>query len=334
MILNSSKMLFLSIMIISTMITISSNNWLGMWMGLEMNLMAFIPLISESKDKKSSQAMMIYFLTQSIGSIVLLMSVTINSLMFIIPLLTNDLAMIMIMISIMIKVGAAPFHFWFPEMMANLNWTKCLILMTWQKIAPLVILSNITPNNWFLYLAVILSALAGSIGGLNQTSLRKIMAYSSINHLSWMMMFMSMNASWYKYLIIYSLLVTMICLLMNSMNVLFINQAILSSPSMMEKMTLTISMLSIGGLPPFLGFLPKWMVIQSMINSELYMVLIIMVLTSLLTLFYYLRLTTAFVLMFSMGNKWIIYKSPSKLLLMSILMINLTLPVFMFIGFF
>nr|WRO45299.1 NADH dehydrogenase subunit 2 [Leptoglossus occidentalis] len=334
MMLNSNKLLFISILIISTMITVSANNWLGMWMGLEMNLMAFIPLISKSKDKKSSQAMMIYFLTQSIGSITLLFSVMINSLIFLSPLLIQELTSMMIMTSIMIKVGAAPFHFWLPEMMANLNWDECMILMTWQKIAPLTVLHNSMPNNWFLYTAVILSAMAGGIGGLNQTSLRKILAFSSINHLGWMMMFMSMNASWYKYLLIYSILVVLICSMFKNMNALFINQLVSASPSLFEKMTLTISLLSIGGLPPFLGFLPKWMVIQSMINSGLYLLMVVMMLCSLLTLFYYLRLMTAFILSYSSTNKWIVYKPPKKILLMSFLLINFTLPIFMVIGFF
>nr|QWX95550.1 NADH-ubiquinone oxidoreductase chain 2 [Acidomeria sordida] len=332
--MNSNKMLFLTILILSTLITMSANNWLGMWMGLEMNLMAFIPLISKSKDKKSSQAMMIYFLTQSIGSIMLLFSIMMNSLMFLSAIMINELIMVMIMISIMIKVGAAPFHFWLPEMMANLGWIECIILMTWQKIAPLTILSNTMPNNWFLYLAVALSGIIGGMGGLNQTSLRKILAYSSINHLGWMMMFMSMSSMWYKYLMIYSILVVMICLLMKTMNVLFINQLMSTSPSMMEKLIFTMSLLSIGGLPPFLGFLPKWMVLQNMINSELYLLMTVMMLSSLMTLFYYLRLMTAFILSYSTVNKWIIYKTPSKFMLFSFLLINLTLPIFMIIGFF
>nr|QWX95598.1 NADH-ubiquinone oxidoreductase chain 2 [Plectropoda cruciata] len=334
MILNSNKMLFLIILISSSLVTLSANNWLGMWMGLEMNLMSFIPLISKSKNKKSSQAMMIYFLSQSIGSITLLFSVLINSLVFTSPALINELTTIMIMISIMIKVGASPFHFWLPEMMVNLNWLECLLLMTWQKMAPLTILSNIMPNNWFMYTSIMLSVAVGSISGLNQTSLRKILAYSSINHLGWMMMFMSMNTSWYKYLIIYSILITMICLLMNMKNVFFINQLVSSSPSVMEKLTYVTLMFSIGGLPPFLGFLPKWMVIQSLINSELYLLLLIMMLFSLLTLFYYLRMMMSFILLYSTINKWIIHKIPNKSMLFMFLLMNSTLPVFMTISFF
>nr|YP_010692652.1 NADH dehydrogenase subunit 2 [Notobitus meleagris]WBV80527.1 NADH dehydrogenase subunit 2 [Notobitus meleagris] len=331
--MNKSKILFLSMLLVSTMLIISSTNWFGMWMGMEMNLMSFIPLISKNKNKNVSQAMMTYFLSQSLGSIILMFSVLINPLLFTSINLIDETTKILIMISLMIKVGAAPFHFWLPEMMANLGWMECLLLMTWQKIGPLMVLSNIIPNNWFLYLSVIFSALIGSVGGLNQTSLRKIMAYSSINHLGWMMMFMSMNINWYKYLIIYSILVSLICFFFKKKNIFFMNQLNSSSPSLLEKFNYTVLFLSIGGLPPFLGFLPKWMVLQSMINSGLYMMLILMMLLSLITLFYYIRLMTAYILNYSTINKWNIYKEPSKLMMFLSLLINLTLPIFMIIGF-
>nr|YP_010994996.1 NADH dehydrogenase subunit 2 [Molipteryx fuliginosa]WOZ14004.1 NADH dehydrogenase subunit 2 [Molipteryx fuliginosa] len=327
MILNLNKMLFLIILVISTLITLSANNWLSMWMGLEMNLMSFIPLISKKKNKKSSQAMMMYFLTQSIGSITLLFSILMNSIMFMYPSLSNDPIIMMTMASIMIKVGAAPFHLWLPEMMTKLNWPECMLLMTWQKVAPLTVLSNMALNNWFLYISVFASTMVGGLAGLNQTSLRKLLAYSSISHLGWMMMFMTVSTSWYKYLIIYSLLIIMICTLMKK-NVFFINQLMVSSVSLTEKMTYTILILSLGGLPPLLGFLPKWMVMQSLINSNLYFLMIIMMLLSLLTLFYYLRMMTSLILAYSMTSKWMTYNLSNKYLLFMTLSINFMLPIF------
>nr|QWX95595.1 NADH-ubiquinone oxidoreductase chain 2 [Pephricus paradoxus] len=331
--LNFTKMLFITILIMSTLITVSANNWLGMWMGLEINLMSFIPLISKNKNKKSSQGMMIYFLTQSIGSVLLLFSVLMSSLMFLSPNMNNELMKIMIMISLMIKLGAAPFHFWLPEMMANLTWMECFILMSWQKIAPLTILNNIIPNNWFLYLSVVASSLAGGVGGLNQTSLRKLLAYSSINHLGWMMMFMSMSNVWYKYLLIYSLLLLMICFMFNSKNIYFINQMVTATHSMTEKFSSTVLFLSLGGLPPFLGFLPKWMVIQSMIDSKMYMIMTVLMLSSLMTLFYYLRIMSSYILSYSTLNKW--FHNPSNIFMDYLfLLTNLMLPMSLTMGVF
>nr|QIK50390.1 NADH dehydrogenase subunit 2 [Chorosoma macilentum]UPL65611.1 NADH dehydrogenase subunit 2 [Chorosoma sp.] len=332
--MNMTKLLFLSIIMVSTLITISSQNWMGMWMGLEINLMAFIPFISKSKNKMSSKAMMIYFLTQSIGSILMLFSIIMNFKLFIYPLYVEKLTIMMIMVSILIKLGAAPFHFWLPEMISNLNWMECMILMTWQKLAPLMILNNLIPNNEFIYLSILLSSMFGTIGGLNQTSLRKILAYSSINHGGWMMMFMSMSLMWYKYLIIYSIMVIMICLFFNMKHSFFINQINSMSYSLSEKFIYVILMLSLGGMPPFLGFLSKWMVIQCMIQSNMYMLLLMMMLMSLITLFYYLRLMSSMILSYSMINKWNNYKSPNKLFLYSIFYINILLPLFLVLSFF
>nr|AFY16897.1 NADH dehydrogenase subunit 2 [Dicranocephalus femoralis] len=329
--MNSSKILFLTILFLSTMITMSSNNWTGMWMGLEMNLMAFIPFISKNKEKSSSQAMMIYFLTQSIGSMILLFSILMSSLSIIKPFI-NDMMLSLMMISLFIKLGAAPFHFWLPEMLSNLKWMEASMLMTWQKLAPLTILSNLN-NHSIFYISIILSTMVGSIGGLNQTSLRKILAYSSINHLSWMMMFISTSANWYKYLTIYSMLIIMLCYFLNWNNIYFINQMNSSSFSLTEKYFYMIMMLSIGGLPPFLGFLPKWMVIQNMIQSNTMFIMIIMMLFSLITLFYYLRMMSALILNYSTINKWN-FKYPNNALISLILYINLMLPMFSTFNFF
>uniref|UniRef100_A0AAU7YTT3 NADH-ubiquinone oxidoreductase chain 2 n=1 Tax=Rhopalus tibetanus TaxID=3151528 RepID=A0AAU7YTT3_9HEMI len=330
--MNMTKLFLLTIIVLSSLITMSANNWMGMWMGLEINLMAFIPLISSINNKKSSQAMMIYFLTQSLGSITFLFSILLNSMLFMSPMFIEELTKMMIMIGLMIKIGASPFHMWLPEVMSNLGWMECLILMTWQKLAPLTVMNNMIPNNMFVYLSSGMSAMFGALGGLNQTSLRKILAYSSINHLGWMLLLMSMSSTWYKYLMIYSIMMFMICMLFFKKNTYFINQINSSAYSMMEKYTYVMMMLSLGGLPPFLGFLPKWMVIQSMIKSDLNMLLLIMMLFSLMTLFFYMRMMSSMILSYTMINKW--NNSNNQLSMLMMMLMNLSLPLFSMFSFF
>nr|YP_009643402.1 NADH dehydrogenase subunit 2 [Physopelta slanbuschii]APO08819.1 NADH dehydrogenase subunit 2 [Physopelta slanbuschii] len=320
--MNFKKMMFLMVMMLSTLIVMSSNNWIGMWMGLEINLMSFIPFISEMKNKNSSQAMMIYFLTQSIGSITMMFSIMMNTLIMINSSFTNEWLNILLMTSLLVKLGGAPFHMWLPEMMANLKWDQCFILMTWQKIAPLSIMMNLKPN-WFMYTMMTLSTVMGAIGGLNQTSVRKIMAYSSINHLGWMMALMTKQVTWYMYMLMYMMMMIAIWLMFD--NIYFMNQFSNSNPSMMEKMMMAISMMSLGGLPPFIGFLPKFMVIQSMMGSNM-MCIMMMSFMSLITLFYYLRMISTIMMNYSTMNKWMTKKKNNKLWL--ILLINISLPVF------
>nr|UPL66076.1 NADH dehydrogenase subunit 2 [Idiostolus sp.] len=330
-----NKLLFFLILIISSLIAISATNWLTFWMSLEMNLIAFIPLIMTSKDKNSSEAMMIYFLVQSIGSMIMLMIVMINSLIMAPSNLINLMLTSGLMVSLLLKLGAAPFHFWLPELMNKLNWVNCTILMTWQKITPMIIINSIINlNQKMLFMTIILSVIVGAVGGLNQTSLRKIMAFSSINHLGWMLTFMMTQNSWMKYLIIYSIMIISACMFFNHYNIYYLTQLIFYSSSMMEKFTYIIIMMSMGGLPPFMGFLPKWMVIQSVMEYNMFNLLFILVMSSLLTLFYYLRLMSFLLLNYSTTVKWFVNININKQFLFTIISINLLFPLFCNINFY
>nr|YP_010373811.1 NADH dehydrogenase subunit 2 [Malcus auriculatus]UPI55338.1 NADH dehydrogenase subunit 2 [Malcus auriculatus] len=318
--MNWNKILLLAMIISSTLISISSPSWMGMWMGMEINMVSFIPLMIKNKNNKASQAMMIYFLTQSVGSLLLLFSILMNFITYS-PFMMK-LFMSLLMMSLSLKLGVAPFHMWFPEMMCNMYWLEMSILMTWQKVAPLFMLSNIL--NDLMFVMIITSSVLGAIGGINTSSIRKIMAYSSINHMSWILMMMINQTQWYYYLFIYTINVMMLSYYFHSNNLYFINQIPNSTITLMEKFIYSSLMLSMGGLPPFMGFLPKWMGINSMINNKMYLIMIIMVLMSLITLFYYMRIIFPLMMNFNLMNKWN-YNTNNKWITM-IMFINLLLP--------
>nr|UDP55631.1 NADH dehydrogenase subunit 2 [Scatella tenuicosta] len=303
---NSSKIMFILILISGTLITISSNSWLGAWMGLEINLLSFIPLMSDD-NLMSTEASLKYFLTQALASSILLFSIILfmmNSNL--INNLNNNYIHMMILSSLLLKSGAAPFHFWFPNMMEGLSWNNSLILMTWQKIAPLMLISYMIVNSLIMF-SIIMSVLIGSLGGLNQTSLRKLMAFSSINHLGWMMAAMQLSESiWLIYFILYSLLTFNMIYFFNMYKVSHMNQLFsMFFYSKIMKFFMFLNLLSLGGLPPFLGFFSKWMVIQYVsMNNQLFL-MIVLTLTTLITLYFYLRLCySAFMLNYT-ENNWV-----------------------------
>nr|YP_010239086.1 NADH dehydrogenase subunit 2 [Senotainia albifrons]QTF74333.1 NADH dehydrogenase subunit 2 [Senotainia albifrons] len=308
---NTSKLMFFMILIMGTMISISANSWLSAWMGLEINLLAFIPLMSDNK-LMSTEASLKYFLTQALASSVLLFSL-ILMLLNSNKIYTSNCTEMMIFSSLLLKSGSAPFHFWFPNVMEGLSWVNSLILMTWQKIAPLMLISYIILNPLLIY-SIILSSIIGALGGLNQTSLRKLMAYSSINHLSWMLAAMyNSNNLWINYFCMYSILTTMTVYMFNIFKISHINQLFsmfFYSKSM--KFFMFFNLLSLGGLPPFLGFFPKWMVIQFLtVNNQLFL-LVFMTLMTLITLYFYMRLTYSAFMLNYYENNWLInmnYKS-------------------------
>nr|AUW38575.1 NADH dehydrogenase subunit 2 [Choerocoris paganus] len=324
--MHKSKTLFLLIMMSSSILTLSSNNWISMWMGLEINMLSFIPMIN-NKNKTTSEAMMIYLLTQSVSSMMLMFSIIMMNLTM------NDLFNNIILMSLLIKLGAAPFHMWLPEMLSKMSWTGGMMLMTWQKIAPMSMINNLNVNNSILYTSVILSVMVGTLGGLNQLSLRKIMGYSSINHLGWMLSVSKTKNNWMLYLFIYSIMIIMLCQMFHQYNMIHINQINNMNMTMTEKLNYVIMMMSLGGLPPFLGFLPKWLVIQTMMNNDLMMMLCIMMMCSLLSLFYYMRTMTSMMMSFSTSNKWIHIKSSPKMITTMLLM-NMSLPMILILNMF
>nr|QKV48556.1 NADH dehydrogenase subunit 2 [Milionia basalis] len=301
--MNSNKMFFIFILFLSTMISISSNSWFGCWIGLEINLMSFIPLISKSNNLLSSEAALKYFLTQSIASI--------NFLFYIIMKMTlfknfemNNLISMMINSSMLMKMGAAPFHFWFPNIVEGLSWFNNFILMTWQKITPMILLSYYFNKNLLIF-SMILNIIIGAISGLNQTSLRKIMAFSSINNLGWMISSIMISENlWIMYMLIYSFLISIMFLFFYMLNSYFINQMFIMYMKPMIKINLMINFLSLGGLPPFIGFFPKWIIINFLMMNNFYLMTFIFIMMSLITLFFYIRIIYSSFMMNYFKMKW------------------------------
>nr|QVT10926.1 NADH dehydrogenase subunit 2 [Ambulyx liturata] len=300
---NSNKMFFLFILFFSTMISISANSWFGCWIGLEINLLSFIPLISNSNNLLSSEASLKYFLTQSIASMNFLFSILIKmTLMKNFEM--NNFISIMINSSLLMKMGSAPFHFWFPNISEGLSWFNNFILMTWQKITPMILLSYYFNMN-FLYYIIMLNVMIGAIGGINQTSLRKMMAFSSINNLGWMMFSIMISENlWMFYFFMYSFLISIMFFLFFILNMFFINQLFINNMNFMIKLNLLINFLSLGGLPPFIGFLPKWIIINFLMINKFYFLTLIMVMSSLITIYFYIRIIYSSFLFNYIKMKW------------------------------
>nr|ANJ70693.1 NADH dehydrogenase subunit 2 [Uloma sp. BMNH 1425257] len=287
------KIIFFNSMILGTLITVSSYSWMSMWMGLEINLLSIIPLFSDSKNIFSSESSMKYFITQTLASLILLMAVMMSLLTkeFINPLMNFSFSM-MINTALFTKLGAAPFHFWFPEVIEGLSWMNSLILLTWQKIAPMFMLMTLSVTNSMLTFIILSSLLISTISGFNQISLRKIMAFSSINHIAWMLSSLMMSLStWSIYFMIYSLMNTNITVMFHLTKTFFLNQIPnILNQNKTAKFALMSNFLSLGGLPPFIGFLPKWIIINWMSNNGMILITVSLIVTTLIMLFIYIRI--------------------------------------------
>nr|YP_009142403.1 NADH dehydrogenase subunit 2 [Trilophidia annulata]AKH04350.1 NADH dehydrogenase subunit 2 [Trilophidia annulata] len=303
---NSMKLLFLSSMMMGSILSISSNSWLGIWMGLEINLLSIIPMFTNNKNMMVNESAIKYFIIQAMASTMLLISILFIQMKYTMWWEEN-ISSTMIASSMMMKLGAAPFHFWLPEVMSVSSWINCLILMTWQKIAPMITLSYCIKTSIFTFTIIITSIIIGAMGGLYQTSLRQIMAYSSISHLGWMISSMMISENiWELYFIIYVLLNSIVVITFKSMNLFFLNQIYLMKNVKTEiKFMMLLSLLSLGGLPPMLGFLPKWLVMQSLIDSEMSTMMLFMVMLTTVTLYYYMRISFSAIILSHTENSWL-----------------------------
>nr|BDQ44304.1 NADH dehydrogenase subunit 2 [Pheretima iizukai] len=286
-----ATMLTLSTLITSTIMALSSTNWMFLWASMELNLLSFIPILMSSKLNQETEGSIKYFLAQALGSALLLTS----SIMMWSPYsILPSMMPLILMISILLKLGSAPCHFWYPSVMSSISWISCTILSSWQKLAPLAIMVFFTAqtSKSIIPLMAGLNALLGGIMGMNQSQLRTIMAYSSIGHLGWMMSFMLLDKPMMSmmYFTVYCSLIVPLFMLMNLMNLMTSKQ--LSKTTMISPITqlcISILLISLAGLPPLTGFMPKMMAIMMLATYNTPLI-IILILGSLMNLFFYLNM--------------------------------------------
>nr|AGZ04521.1 NADH dehydrogenase subunit 2 [Troglodytes aedon]AGZ04526.1 NADH dehydrogenase subunit 2 [Troglodytes aedon]WIF20178.1 NADH dehydrogenase subunit 2 [Troglodytes musculus] len=292
-----AKLVFTISLLLGTTITISSNHWVLAWTGLEINTLAVLPLISKSHHPRAIEAATKYFLVQAAASTLVLFSSMTNAWhtgQWDITQLTSPTSSLILTTALAMKLGLVPFHFWFPEVLQGSSLPVGLLLSTAMKFPPITLLymTSSSLNPTLLVTMALLSAALGGWMGLNQTQTRKILAFSSISHLGWMAIIISYNPkltllNFY----LYALMTAAVFLTLNSTKALNLSTLMTSwtkTPALNAMLMLTL--LSLAGLPPLTGFLPKWLIIQELTKQEMAPAATIISLLSLLGLFFYLRL--------------------------------------------
>nr|AAF66578.1 NADH dehydrogenase subunit II [Ramphocinclus brachyurus] len=292
-----AKLIFIASLLMGSTITMSSNHWITAWAGLEINTLAVLPLISKSHHPRAIEAATKYFLVQAAASTLILFSSMTNAWdtgQWDITQLTHPTSCVILTTAIAMKLGLAPFHFWFPEVLQGCSLITGLLLSTAMKFPPMTLLfmASQSLNPTLMTFMAILSAALGGWTGLNQTQTRKILAFSSISHLGWMAAIITYSPklallNFYLYVMI----TAAVFLTLNSIKALKLSTLMTTwakTPSLSAMLMLTL--LSLAGLPPLTGFLPKWLIIQELTKQEMIPTATIMALLSLLGLFFYLRL--------------------------------------------
>nr|YP_010149405.1 NADH dehydrogenase subunit 2 [Heniochus chrysostomus]QQV70742.1 NADH dehydrogenase subunit 2 [Heniochus chrysostomus] len=300
--------IFLFSLGLGTTITFASSHWVLAWMGLEINTLSILPLMANSHHPRAIEAATKYFLTQATAATTMLFAGISNAWItgqWDILQMSHPVPTTLAILALSMKMGLAPFHYWLPEVLQGLNLTTALILSTWQKLAPFILLIQMTPThpNILMWLGL-LSILIGSWGGLGQLQLRKILAYSSIAHLGWTAVVMQFSVQISLLILLTYMIMTSAMFLMFNFNKATNFGALTISwtkaPTLASLAPLVF--LSLGGLPPLTGFAPKWLAIQELTTQGQVLVSLLAALAALIGLYFYLRLARTMSMTFSPNN--------------------------------
>lgn len=309
---------------------VSSNDLFLIYLALEMQSLSIYALVSSKTSSNiSAEAGLKYFILGSFISGFILYGI---SLIYLIAgstnlntlnllLLNTDnfvgkniliLGILLVTIGLLFKLSAAPLHNWTPDVFDGSPTIITTFLSTIPKIAVVYLFVNILHNNFYtleinwsqvLLCSGFLSMIVGCFGGLYQTKLKRLLAYSTINNMGFILLNLGVN-TWESieiaifYIITYVILsigVFSIIILFvktkNSKETVYIRDlAELQVVSPVITMILAFNVFSLIGIPPFAGFVTKFFTLMGLINSGFYGLSILALLLSVITSFYYIRL--------------------------------------------
>lgn len=287
--------LYTLLSIFGLLIAVCSTNWIAIWIGLEINLYAFSPILLYSDSPKRKEALTKYFIIQAVGSALLLVSLFISNIF-------SSPSSILFLLSLLLKGGLAPIHLWLPGVIATSSWFVCLLLSSTQKIAPLFLIINSTICNTELILILgSIIILLGGLGGINQTQLRTIIAYSSVAQIGWITIAAQLNSSITLIILInYITFIIILIILFTIFERSSLNERGLIKIPNTIKYIFMVSLINIAGVPPFPGFIFKALIISTLISCYL-IPSIFIILASVLSLYFYIKIL--FLLYFNTPNQ-------------------------------
>ena len=312
------------------MVLVSANDLLTLYLGLELSSLALYVLAAYDRDNAvSSEAGVKYFVLGALSSGMLLFGASLVygytgttnfSAMAELFSATEDaqasvaygaiVGMVMLVVALCFKISAVPFHMWTPDVYQGAPTPVTMLFATAPKIAAMAIFirllmdpfSNMLPD-WQNILAIVsvASMMVGAFGALTQTNIKRLLAYGSIGHIGYMLIGLAAGTpDGIKGVLVYFALYLFMSVGTFGF-VLFMRRAGeqvedisdlagLSKTSPRGALFMLLMMFSMAGIPPLAGFFGKFFIFLSAIQSELYVLAVIGVLTSVIAAFYYLKI--------------------------------------------
>jgi NADH-quinone oxidoreductase subunit N len=251
--------------------------------------------------------------------------------------------------SLFIKLSVAPFHYCSLDVYEGSPNTTTFFFAVIPKISLFVLLVRLCYISFYQILVddfqiyffslALLSIFVGSLGGLEQRKLKTLLAYSSISHTGYLLLsFSTGNAEgiqmMFYYLAIYMIsglafwsvylfLVNKDDVYFNKNNKELADLVLLKESNPMLAFILTMTLFSLAGIPPLVGFLIKFGVFSTILNSSAYLVSLIGIVLTVISTFYYIRLIKILYFENTLVGKLYIPINTQKALLISVLSLSL-----------
>lgn len=305
-------------------ILVSAEDFITVYLAIELQSLAFYTLAGYKRQEQySAEAGLKYFVLGALASGLFLFGVSIiyglTGLLHFADLhlfLCSSqypgvlLGALAIIISILFKIGAAPFHMWLPDVYQGSPTISTALFAIAPKLSLLILLVRLYLSPFYALfpelslvfsLCAFASMLVGAFAALNQSYIKRLLAYSTIAHVGYVLLAIAVGSfnsvsSLLVYIILYiitsiTIFTLLLALIPSSNNFLYlIGFTGLSRVHPVLAASLAISLLSLAGLPPLSGFFGKWLIFSSAIHSGFYILSLVGILTSVVSAYYYLRL--------------------------------------------
>ncbi|ACT59415.1 NADH-quinone oxidoreductase subunit N [Hirschia baltica] len=305
-------------------VMLSANNLMTLYMGIEtLSLSSYVLAAFNRDSRRSAEAGLKYFVLGALASGLLLFGCSLvygytgfasfEQIAAADQSIGLTFGLVLILMALSFKASAAPFHVWTPDVYEGAPTPVVTFFSTAPKLATVAVLANIMftvfgvyEESWMLIIAIVsaISMLVGAFGGLAQNNIKRLLAYSSIANVGYALMGVAAGevngaASVLTYMTIY-VITTLgmfgIVLAMRRRDgqveeISDLNGLSTSRPGLAVAMTVLV--FSVAGIPPMAGFLGKWVVFEAALKSELYWLVAVGVIGSVVSLGYYLRLIWA-----------------------------------------
>ncbi|WP_193771477.1 NADH-quinone oxidoreductase subunit N, partial [Candidatus Magnetaquicoccus inordinatus] len=324
--LDSGEYYVLSITsLIGAMAMVSAGSFLVLYLGLELMSLSIYVLAAYRRDHlPSSEAGLKYFILGSLASGILLYGISlvygatgtthfsavaqvIKGAEHVSPVLLLGAALVIIGISF--KVAAAPFHMWAPDVYEGAPTTVTAFIAVMPKVAAFTIFFRVLGEafsslqmHWapMIQLLAVLSLAVGSLGAIAQTNIKRLLAYSSIGHVGFLLIGLTTGnhlgqQSVVFYLVTYLFMsfgVFCVLLVLNRQGIgdQISDYAGLAKKRPLLAFTMSMFMFSMAGIPPLAGFIAKLYVLMAAVKAGLLTLAVISVIFAAIGAFYYLRI--------------------------------------------